>query len=235
MTEAVLCDIEGTIGSIGFVRDTLFVYAAERMPEFVQANRHNSEVREQLDVVATRARLNPFDTDALVDRLLQWIDKDRKETSLKALQGMIWVDGYRSGKLRAHIYEDAGRNLRDWRSRGLTLAIFSSGSVQAQKLYFQYSDQGDLRPLFIGWFDTTTGPKNQAGSYTSIAATLGLPASKILFLSDIEAELNAAASAGMSTTWLIRPEDSDLDIDQVESRHPAVSSFDEIEFPGVTA
>ncbi|WP_136163626.1 acireductone synthase [Sphingomonas flavalba] len=186
---AILTDIEGTTSSIAFVADTLFPYARARIDNFIAA--HPAE---------TAALLEGIDAATLK----RWIDEDRKEPALKTLQGMIWAEGYRTGELVGHVYPDAAEALRRWHAAGLVLAVFSSGSVAAQKLIFGHSSAGDLTPLFSGWFDLATGPKREAGSYTKIAAALGFPPADILFLSDVAAETGAAAAAGLATRLIDR-------------------------------
>ncbi|MEW6353430.1 MAG: acireductone synthase [Pseudomonadota bacterium] len=202
MIKAILTDIEGTTSSLSFVKDVLFPYARERMAEFVRAHGHEPAVRkllEEVKQISGAAR----DDDA-VAQLMRWIDEDKKITPLKALQGMIWEEGYRHGHFKGHVYEDAARKLREWRVQGLRLYVFSSGSVQAQKLLFAHTDYGDLTPLFSGYFDTTIGNKRDPGSYKAIAQAIGLPPGEILFLSDIKEELDAAREAGMRVVWLVR-------------------------------
>jgi enolase-phosphatase E1 len=123
---------------------------------------------------------------------------------LKAIQGVIWEEGYRRGDFRGHVYPDAAAALHRWHDAGVRLYVYSSGSIQAQKLLFGHSDQGDLTPLFSGYFDTTSGGKKEPDSYRRVAQAIGLPAGDILFLSDIEAELDAALEAGMQTCQLVR-------------------------------
>jgi enolase-phosphatase E1 len=135
---------------------------------------------------------------------LRWIDEDRKATPLKTLQGSIWALGYAEGAFKGHVYPDAAEALRRWRTAGLRLFVYSSGSVEAQKLIFRHSDQGDLEPVFSGWFDTTTGPKREVQSYRRITEVIGQPAAAILFLSDVQAELDAASAAGMATQLVDR-------------------------------
>ncbi|HET9483119.1 MAG TPA: acireductone synthase [Xanthomonadales bacterium] len=200
----MLTDIEGTTSSIDFVKDVLFPYARARLPAFVRANAHEPAVREQLDATARETDADPGDVDALIDTLVAWIDEDRKATPLKALQGMIWASGYRDRDYVAHVYDDAAAALRHWKDAGHDLYVYSSGSVPAQKLFFAHSTHGDLTPLFSGYFDTTTGPKRDAESYARIAAAIGVPVREVLFLSDIDAEIEAARKAGMRTRWVRR-------------------------------
>lgn len=42
------------------------------------------------------------------------------------------------------IYQDVTPSIRRWRDRGLKVYIYSSGSVEAQKLLFRYSVEGDV-------------------------------------------------------------------------------------------
>ena len=203
MIEAIVTDIEGTTSSLSFVKDVLFPYARARMESFVRDHGQEPAVRKQLDEVRTAAGKPTTDAE-LVAQLRQWIDEDNKITPLKALQGMIWEAGYRRGDFTGHVYEDAARNLRHWKAQGIRLYVFSSGSVQAQRLLFAHSDYGDLTPLFSGYFDTTIGAKREAAAYHKIAAAVGAPAARIMFLSDIGEELDAARAAGMRTVHVVR-------------------------------
>jgi enolase-phosphatase E1 len=203
---AILTDIEGTTSSISFVKDTLFPYARRALPGFVEARGQEPAVRQWLDAVA--AENGAMCSDAMVVEVLQgWIDEDRKHTALKALQGMVWADGYRNADFTAHIYPDAAPALRAWHAAGLPLYVYSSGSVPAQRLFFGHSDAGDLTGLFSGWFDTEVGGKREAASYRRIAAAIGAAPAEILFLSDIVEELDAAREAGLATTLVDRRDD----------------------------
>lgn len=220
---AVLVDIEGTTSAISFVHDVLFPWAREALPAFLRDNAGREDVRPEIEATAAEADLDPADVDAVAATLQRWIDEDRKATPLKALQGLVWEHGYETGAYRAHVYDDAVTALRAWHAAGLPLYVYSSGSVHAQKLFFRHSEAGDLLPLFSGHFDTTTGPKREAVSYERIATAIGLPASEILFLSDVPEELDAARAAGMPTTWVIRENEGRHTLAEGEaSPHPAV-------------
>ncbi len=203
MISAILTDIEGTTSSIAFVKDVLFPYAARHLSEFVRSHAGEPEVRAQLAAVGEICGETLEDAQ-VVEVLLQWIKDDRKLTPLKALQGMIWEAGYRNGDLYGHVYADAERKLREWRGLGISLYVYSSGSVHAQKLLFGHTEFGDLTPLFSGYFDTHVGAKQEPESYRKIAGQIGLPPESILFLSDMAGELDAAAAAGMKTCQLLR-------------------------------
>lgn len=200
----VLTDIEGTTSSISFVKDVLFPYARERLPRYVREHAADPRVRHCLDETLREAGLPAGDDEAAIATLLRWIDEDRKATPLKALQGMIWADGYAGETFVAHMYPDAVQRLREWHAQGHPIYVYSSGSVPAQQLYFAHTDAGDLRPLLRGHFDTTSGPKRERESYLRIAAAIGVAPADVVFLSDIEAELDAARAAGMRTWWLRR-------------------------------
>ena len=204
MIRAVLTDIEGTTSSISFVRDVLFPYARKRLPAFIETHADKPEVQHWLHEAAKEAGLVSASQQEIIRLLQRWIDEDRKATPLKALQGMIWDEGYRDDEFRAHVYADVAPKLREWKKQGVDLYVYSSGSVAAQKLFFKHSDAGDLTPLFSGYFDTETGPKRDAGSYQRIVAAIDMPAADVLFLSDVTEELDAARNAGLSTTLLAR-------------------------------
>jgi enolase-phosphatase E1 len=190
--KAILLDIEGTTSSIAFVAEVLFPYARKHLPAFVAA--HSEEIAPILADV-------PGDP---VATLTQWIDEDRKATPLKTIQGMIWKQGYATGELTGHVYPDTPEALRRWTAAGLKVHIYSSGSIAAQKLIFGHSDAGDLTPLLSGYFDTTTGPKRDADSYTKIADALELAPSEILFVSDAAGEVDAAREAGLQALLIDR-------------------------------
>lgn len=217
---AVLTDIEGTTTAISFVHRVLFPYADARLDAFLDRHAADPEVAAALAEAAA-------DPDAGGDvraALHRWIVMDRKFGPLKTLQGLIWQEGYLSGQLRSHLYPDVVPALRAWHAAGLTLAIYSSGSVGAQKLLFGHTEEGDLTSLFRSFFDTAVGAKREADSYRRIATGLALPARKILFLSDVEAELDAAGAAGLATCQLVRPEDGTKPSD----RHRTAADFTEV-------
>ena len=173
MKTVILTDIEGTTSSISFVKDVLFPYARERLPAFIAAHGDEPRVRELLDQVA--AEHGAMCDDAMIAEVLQgWIDEDRKHTALKALQGMVWEAGYEQGDFTAPLYADVAPALHAWHDLGHRLAVYSSGSVPAQKLLFSHSDAGDLVPLFSDFFDTEVGHKRDADSYRLIADRLHL-------------------------------------------------------------
>jgi len=219
MTQIILTDIEGTTSSISFVKDVLFPYARAHLPEYVRAHRDDTEVKRLLADAHAYAGGN-LDEDALIERMLGWIDNDQKITPLKALQGLIWEDGYTRGDFQGHMYEDAVEHLRRWKEQGIRLAIYSSGSVHAQKLLFGHTAFGDLNPLFEAYFDTRIGGKRDTASYKAIAMELGVEPRDVLFLSDLRAELDAAAEAGMKTTALDRAASGEN-----FGPHPVVADF----------
>jgi len=223
MIKAIVTDIEGTTSSISFVHDVLFPYARARMREFVRTRAEEPEVAAQLDAARKIIGGEP-ELETVIQHLLDWIAQDRKLTPLKALQGMIWAQGYTDGDFHGHIYADACENLRKWHAQGIALYVYSSGSVQAQKLLFGHTRYGDLTPLFSGYFDTAIGAKAEVGSYRQIVDELGLAPAQILFLSDVVTELDAAQAAGLQTCWLQR--DGDL---LAAPAHPQVHDFNAID------
>jgi enolase-phosphatase E1 len=198
VVRAVLTDIEGTTSAIAFVKDTLFPFAEAALDGFLDQREGEG------DVAAIMADVPGPDRRATLRR---WMAEDAKVTPLKALQGLIWRAGFEDGRLRGHLWPDVPDCLRAWAAGGTALAVYSSGSVAAQKLLFRHSVAGDLEPLFSGFFDTRVGAKREAASYAAIAEALGQPAAEILFLSDVAAELDAAAASGLATCQLVRAAD----------------------------
>jgi enolase-phosphatase E1 len=223
MIKAIVTDIEGTTSSLSFVKDVLFPYARAHMAEFVRDHADDPEVRQLLRDVDREAG-RELDAGQAVDQLIEWIDQDKKVTPLKALQGLIWEEGYWKGAFNGHIYEDVERNLKAWKARGVELYVYSSGSVHAQKLLFSHTGYGDLTPLFSGYFDTRIGGKREADSYRRIAKELRMTPESLLFLSDIKEELDAAKQAGFNTLWLVRDGMPDPD-----AEHRQVQDFDQVE------
>lgn len=210
MILSVVTDIEGTTTPISFVHRVLFPYARARLEAFIAANPEHPALA---DVPAPK-----------LQTLLGWMDRDEKITSLKSIQGEIWRQGYDNKDLKGEIYPDVSPALRRWSRAGLKLFVYSSGSVAAQKLLFGHTQEGDLTPLFQAYFDTKVGPKRDAASYTSIARAIGGTPDEALFLSDVEAELDAAAQAGLATCQLVRAQDNTIS----SSRHRTAENFAEV-------
>jgi len=165
------------------------------------------------------------DDIASVVAYVHWLmDRDRKSTGLKSLQGKIWDAAYRAGDVRGQVYADVAPALARWQGHGRDIAIFSSGSVQAQQGLFAHSTAGDLRPFIRAYFDTTTGPKTAGRSYERIAAALERSPAQVLFLSDVGAELDAARGAGLHTRLCVRPPAPV----PPTSGHPVIRTFDEV-------
>ena len=213
---AVVTDIEGTTTPIAFVHQVLFPYARAHLPAFLAAHAADADAAAALAEVR---RLAP--NQAPLDALRRWMDDDEKVTPLKTLQGLVWNDGYASGALRSQLYPDVAPALRRWMHAGVRLAVYSSGSEAAQRLLFAHTPDGDLTGWFAGFFDTRIGAKRDAASYTAIAAALRLPPDELLFLSDIEAELDAAATAGWQTCQLVRANDATAE----SRRHATAPDF----------
>ncbi|WP_413506855.1 acireductone synthase [Serratia proteamaculans] len=223
MIRAIVTDIEGTTSDIRFVHQVLFPYARERLATFLRQHAEEAEVAAPLAALRQELEQPQADIEQLITALYRFMDEDRKSTALKALQGIIWRSGYQSGDFRGHLYPEVAEQLAAWQQQGLKLYVYSSGSVEAQKLLFGYSDAGDLQPLFSGYFDTHVGAKRETASYRNIASEIGIAPEQLLFLSDIHQELDAARAAGWHTCQLIR-DDADN-----QSQHPQVNRFDQID------
>ncbi len=237
---AILLDIEGTTTPIDFVTEVLFPFARAHLRDFLR--RHGSSENVARDIGQLQEERAADERRGLLPRVpsekspaaarepleayVQWLmDLDRKSTPLKSLQGKIWEEGYRAGELKGQVFPDVARAFERWRRQGRDVAIFSSGSVLAQKLLFAHSEAGDLTEFIRSYFDTTTGPKAEHESYTRIATALGRRPSEVLFLSDVTAELDAAREAGMETALSVRPGNRPQ---PTSHTHRVIHSFDEV-------
>ncbi len=236
--EGILLDIEGTTSSISFVHDVMFPYVRRQLMSFLSLHFQDLAVQSACDQIARDAGYQSLQhwqsvcpanssLEMVQQEVLRLMDGDVKATGLKALQGLIWESGFSSGELRSHVYPDVVPAIRRWRSAKRDIRIYSSGSIAAQKLFFAHVDGlGNCLELFSGNYDTTIGSKKESSSYTQIARDWSLAPSQILFISDVGAELAAAASAGLQIAASVRPGNAPLS--QEFEKH-AIYSFDEIE------
>ena len=231
---AILLDIEGTTTPIDFVHKTLFPYSRRRVYHFVQTNLANlqDEIASlQAEHTSELAKgdfpppFNEFSVESITAYLHYLIDNDRKSTALKSIQGQIWQTGYESGEILGEVFDDVLPAFKLWKSEGKTIAIFSSGSILAQKLIFGYSNAGNLTSYISNCFDTTVGNKREPESYQKIAGAMGFPPVEILFVSDVVAELTAASIAGMKCKLSVRPNNT---LSESTSKFESIYSFDEI-------
>jgi len=228
---AYLLDIEGTTTPIDFVHKILFPFAKERIERFVSENFEllEAEIKQLTTEHAAdknySSDFHPNSPPSVAEYLRFLIDVDRKSTPLKSIQGKIWQAGYESGDLRSQIFDDVPPAFERWKAAGKTIAIYSSGSVLAQKNLFKFTDHGDLTTFISDHFDTNVGGKKEAESYRKIAEELGFEANVILFVSDVPAELEAARSSGLQTALSIRKGNASIDEDFT---HQAVQTFDEL-------
>lgn len=240
--DCVLLDIEGTTSSISFVHDEMFPFARDHARQYLVDNWQSDTRFESLqllfeDVARAQPSLRTIqdwlpagDVAAQVDfvdqHIAALIEQDSKSTGLKNLQGRIWKQGFESGQLKAHVYDDVPGQLRAWKAAGIDLRVYSSGSIAAQKLFFQHSTAGSLLDVFSGHYDTTTGAKQVGASYEQIAneikSELGCSPGRIVFVSDVVAELRAAATAGLQCVASVRPGNAEI---TEELFCPEITSF----------
>ncbi|KAL0270198.1 UNVERIFIED_CONTAM: hypothetical protein PYX00_007681 [Menopon gallinae] len=237
----ILLDIEGTTTSVSFVKDTLFPYVKEHLGSYVDSHWEDSEFKEDVAALKEQAKndeenkVEGFcqieegekEKESLIKNVLWQMSLDRKTTALKQLQGHIWREGYKNGKLKGHIYSDVVPALKKWREESRRVYIFSSGSVEAQKLLFGHSEEGDLLEYISGHFDTTVGPKNESSSYANIIKSLECEKDQILFLTDVVKEAEAARAAGMQTTVVIRENNAPLTDDE-KKEFMTINSFNDL-------
>jgi enolase-phosphatase E1 len=222
----IVVDIEGTTTSIAFVTEVLFPFARSRVDEFLSRRWDDGAVQSACRQIATDVGETDFTRLSIVAEVDRLMAGDVKATGLKSLQGLIWEEGYAQGVLRSHVYPDVPPALEKWNRCGIDVRVYSSGSVTAQKSFFRQTEAGDLLRYFRGHYDTTTGPKRDARSYSKIANDMGVSPVHLLFLSDVPAELDAAKTAGWKTGLLMRPGNAPVPSD---CGHPAIASFAQIE------
>ncbi|KAM8703578.1 hypothetical protein ACLKA7_008235 [Drosophila subpalustris] len=233
--KVVLVDIEGTTTSISFVHDVLFPYAKENAGNYLQETWQTDDTKEIVKDLQQSPQFTEYvksqnlsasvvDEQLVTGFVSYLIERDLKVTPLKTLQGLIWAKGYAAGELKGHVYEDVAAAFQTWRDAGLQIAVYSSGSVAAQKLIFQHSVAGDLLPHLSAHFDTHVGHKQQTESYTKIAQSLQVEPQHVLFLTDVPGEAAAARGAGMQSIILQRPGNAPLSEEQ-KSDHVLVDDF----------
>jgi len=236
----ILIDIEGTTTPIAFVYEVLFPFARARVRDYLEQHFDLAEVQEDLSRLRDEhnadfvQNLNPpalttGSVEAAIGSFVAYVhwlmDRDRKSTGLKALQGRIWQQGYADGQLKSQVFPDVPTAIEQWHEAGLNLSIFSSGSILAQKLLFAHTEAGDLTKFLDRYFDTTIGPKSAAESYRGIAAALDRAPAEAVFISDVIVELEAARAAGMKTLLCVRPDNHPQTLTHT---HPTIRTFAEI-------
>ncbi len=203
----ILMDIEGTTSSISFVKDVLFPYFLLNIDDINKLS-NIKEVKyafgQVLRIVKREENRDITTSEDVILQLKKWCGQDLKITPLKTLQGILWQKGYQNGELLGHVYDDVPEMLENWNFLGKKMGIFSSGSVNAQKLLFSHSVKGNLSTYFSNYFDTNIGSKRDSDTYSLITKKLALPQNRILFLSDVIEELAAADKAGMKTIQITR-------------------------------
>ena len=220
--KVILTDIEGTTTDISFVHEVLFPYSAKHLSTWVRNHLESPNVVDILQQVRELSGNLNADVETCLNQLMSWQAQDQKITPLKTLQGLIWQEGYDRGELKSHLYPDAVEYLQNWYDAGLILAVYSSGSIAAQKLLFKNTLVGDITPLFSTYFDTTTGSKIENQSYLAIADKLSVLPQEILFLSDSPKELAAATAANFNVCGLNR------EMAVVDSKFTYVNNFSQI-------
>ncbi len=223
--KSILLDIEGTTTSISFVHDVLFPLSIKEMNAFLKKNWNNPIISEEKFLLKKELLINQSTPESLSKILTSWIKHDKKHTQLKLIQGKIWKEAYQNGEVKSHIYEDVPIALKKWQEEKISIYIYSSGSVQAQKLLFQYSMYGDLTSYLSGYFDTKIGSKKDKESYFKISEKIQVPPENILFISDSAEELDAASKANTQVVLSVR--------DQTQSsptkiKYPKIESFDSL-------
>lgn len=227
----VVFDIEGTTTPITYVKDVLFPYASNNVKSYLQQTWDTELTKNSIKSLIEEKHADyTSEISSSIDSIVsyvQWcISKDLKIGSLKQVQGHIWDQGYKSGELRSKVYDDVPAYFDRLCKAGIKISIYSSGSRDAQKLLFKYSNHGDLRRYISCYFDTKIGNKRDSSSYKEIIQSLGVDAaSQIMFITDVTEEADAAVLAGMQSVVSVRPGNADIS-DHVQ--HRKVFTFNEL-------
>jgi enolase-phosphatase E1 len=222
---AILIDIEGTTSPTSSVRDGLYGYTRQHLAQWLADNRTEATA---LVIKETRELAGQPNAGAaeVAEILCEWLNSDVKAEPLKTAQGLICADGFRGGDLHGEFFTDVPQALVAWHDLGISLYVFSSGSVRNQQDWFAHARGGELASLISGWFDlTTAGAKREAASYRRIAEAIGLPADEILFLSDHPDELDAASTAGYQALGVARTGEPNSS----RPPHRWIDSFDQVD------
>ena len=140
--------------------------------------------------------------------------------------GHIWASGYAAGELTGTLFADASDCMQRWHAAGLRVCIYSSGSVEAQKLIFAHTDRGSMAHCITAYYDTAVGAKQDSASYTNIATQLAVHPSRLLFLTDVEGEARACMKAGCDAIIVVREGNKPVD---PACGIPLVHSFDQVD------
>lgn len=228
---AIVTDIEGTTSATGFVHNVLSPYLLSNLGKYVRSNHEERDVMRVLTRLSKTTGIPRQEINGIVELLELWTRDEETYADLKALQGMVLEKAYKQGLFQAHVYEDVLAVLQHWVQQEINLYVFSSESIKAQQLFFRFTEMGDFRLLFSGYFDSEMGEKRNVATFRNIAQAIALPAESILYLSDCKEELDCASEAGLRTCWVVRPQETSLDPSRIRAKspHQVVVSFDEID------
>ncbi|KAI4482132.1 hypothetical protein M0802_013812 [Mischocyttarus mexicanus] len=242
----ILVDIEGTTTSISFVKEVLFPYVTENLKRYITESWDSEKFKEDYNKLKEQAKNDeknkvegfvPItgsnveeEQESLIKNILWQMDNDRKTGPLKQFQGHMWDEGYKTGIIKGRVYDDVPKSLELWVNNGKKVYVYSSGSVESQKLLFGHSEHGDLLKYFSGFFDTEVGAKQECNSYKNILSKLGEKPNNVIFLTDVVKEAAAAKEAGILPFIVIR--DGNLALTDEETvTYTTIKSFSDLTFP----
>lgn len=223
----ILLDIEGTTTAIDFVTKVLFPYSIERIPSFVEKNIFNPKYKNNFDSLKFKMKKQQISSSCTKNEISKYLQElikcDVKDSDLKLFQGLIWQEGYHHNELKGHVYPDVPPKLKEWFKNGFKLGVYSSGSIQAQKLLFKNSEYGDLDKYFSYNFDLQIGSKKASDSYTKIAEEVSISPSEITFVSDSTEEVLSALKANFRVYLINREIHTNQNVDL-----PLIKSFNDL-------
>eukprot|EP01132_Coremiostelium_polycephalum_P007692 gene7692-9462_t len=252
----VILDIEGTTTPISFVHDVLFPFIRSNLKPYLtshwgtpqlnddiailyslsESDHKNGSTEFPLIELESESTSRETSMDSIIKNVLAQMDRDRKSTALKRLQGHMWDQGFQKDILKGVIFPDVPQAMKKWSELNVPVYIYSSGSVEAQKLLFTYSDHGNLIQQIKGHFDTNIGGKLESNSYRSIVSAISKDDgdngdndnSHYLFVTDAVLEVKAAREAGLSVCLSIRPGNPPITDTTVLESYPKLNTFNDL-------
>ena len=123
-------------------------------------------------------------------------------------------------QLLAHLFDDVQPALERWHAEARPCTSTHPGASPLRSCSLSTLSRATT-PLLSGYFDTTTGPKKAADSYTSICEAVNLDPEQVCSLTDNLDEARAANAAGLTAILSVRPGNPSVP----EHPFPTLTSF----------
>ncbi|XP_013397492.2 enolase-phosphatase E1 [Lingula anatina] len=243
--KVLLLDVEGTTSPISFMKNEVNQYVTENIQEYLTKNWESEELqnvitslREQAQqdkeagtegVVEVKAADDPQEeVIASITENLKWqMSQEKATTAACQLQSQILREAFKMEKMKGKLFDDVVPALKEVATDSRQVYLFSTTSMDVQKLLFTYSAQGDNSKCLSGFFDSKVGAKTEMESYKNIINDIGVKPEETLYVTDMPAEAQAAGKAGIGVFLLNRPENPALSQDDLKD-YNVISSLTEL-------